>query len=94
MIDTNRDIREVSLKAWNGSAITGLRLTDGDGNHVVDINCTGQGIWQRQEIESGQEIIGLQCNTTDVPNSIPRIAFVTWTPRFTEANADQARASW
>ena len=62
-IDTSRQIRQVSMKVWNGYAIMGLRMTDEEGNYVVDLNWSGVGAWISQDIPDGLEIIGLKCNT-------------------------------
>ena len=42
-IDTSKDIRQVSMKMWNGYAIKGLRLTDAEGEHIVNLNWSGVG---------------------------------------------------
>ena len=42
-IDLEKDIRQVSMKIWNGFAIKGLRLTDGQGKHMVNLDWAGNG---------------------------------------------------
>ena len=44
-IDTSKEIRQVSMKIWNGFAIKGLRLTDGDGNNLINLNWAAVGQW-------------------------------------------------
>ena len=51
------------MKVWNGFALMGFRMTDEEGNHLVDLNWSGVGAWITQEIPEGLEIIGLKCNT-------------------------------
>ena len=41
------------MKVWNGFAIVGFRLTDQEGNHIVDLNWSGVGFWTSQEIPEG-----------------------------------------
>ena len=92
LIDTDKKVHEVGIKAWNGFAITGIRLTDIHGKHIIELNCTGQGIWLKHKMEEGQEIIGLQCNTKGVSNAISGIKLTTWVPRHIDLS--QARDFW
>ena len=93
-IDPDMEIRKVSMKVWNGYAIKGLRLTDGEGKHLIDFNWANVGQWSVQEIPDGQEIIGLKCNVNNHPNAIPRIGLVLWEPRVNKNNENMCRTSW
>ena len=44
-IDPSKKIRQVSMKVWNGFAISGMRLIDEEGEHIVDLNWSGVGAW-------------------------------------------------
>ena len=93
-IDPNVEVRKVSMKVWNGYAIKGLRLTDAEGKHHVDLNWANVGQWSVQEIPEGQEILGLKCNTSNHVNAIPRIGLILWMPRVTRHNEDMCRTCW
>ena len=93
-IDTEKRIDQVSVKIFNGHAIMGIRVTDNEGKHMVDLNWSGVGSWQKTSIPAGQEIIGLECNTTEFDAAIPKIGLKMWTPRFTKENELQARVQW
>ena len=87
-------IRSVSMKVWNGFALVGLRLTDSEGTHIVNLNWAGVGQWQSQEIPEDHEIIGMKCNIEKHPNAIPRVGILVWKPRITEENQGMCRLSW
>ena len=93
-IDTEKRISQVSVKIFNGHAIVGIRITDDEGKHMVNLNWSGVGNWQKTEIPTGQEIIGLECNTTEFEASIPKIGLKMWTPRITKDNEVQERKTW
>ena len=82
------------MKVWNGFAISGMRLIDEEGEHIVDLNWSGVGAWATQEIPEGNEIIGLKCNTSKYHHAIPRIGIILWTPHFTEENEHLCRQGW
>ena len=44
--------------------LQGLRMTDEDGNHVVDLTWyyNQQGQWHTEDIPDGKDIIGIYCN--------------------------------
>ena len=93
-VDITREIRQVSMKVWNGFAIVGFRLTDAEENHIVDLNWSGVGSWTSQDIPMGQEIVGLQCNTSKYPHAIPRIGLMLWRPRINKENEQFFRLGW
>ena len=93
-IDPKSEIRSVSMKVWNGYALVGLRLTDGEGKHIVDLNWAGVGQWQSQEIPEDHEIIGMKCNIAKHPSAIPRVGILVWKPRITDENENMCRLSW
>ena len=66
------------MKIWNGFAIKGLRLTDGTGNQIVDLDTSANGQWSNKQIPEGHEIIGLKCNVKGQPSSITRIGLILW----------------
>ena len=84
----------MSVKIFNGCTIKGMRFTDEQGNHMIDLQWSSVGVWQKHDIPSGQEIIGLKCNKTGVANAIPMIGLKTWLPRFNQVNEDQTRKAW
>ena len=82
------------MKVWNGYAIKGLRLTDTEGVHQVNLNWANVGQWSVQDIPEGQEIIGLKCNVKNHKTAIPRIGLVLWTPTINSKNEIMCRKSW
>ena len=67
-----------------------LRLLDSCGDTIIDqiLTTFGQaGKWQRIAIPPGQEIIGLQCNTSDL--FLNSLGFITWTPNKDAVPADR-----
>ena len=93
-IDTKKVIRQVSMKVWNGYAIKGLRLTDNEGEHMINLDWAGVGQWSHDDIPEGQEIIGLKCNLSSYPSAIPRLGLLLWVPLITNQNENICRSSW
>ena len=56
------EIRKVSIKIWSKTIINGIRLTDGEGKHLVDLDWTATGVWVERQIPPGHEIIGISTN--------------------------------
>ena len=92
--DPEIQIRKVSIKIWNKTLINGIRMTDDQGNHLVNLDWTANGVWVEKEIPSGYEIIGLRANIQKNPKYIPKLALRLWKPRVTSNKRNLCRTSW
>ena len=62
-IDTLRDIRKISVKDWKPQ-ICGLKLQDGKGKSLLNVDWCALGKWQSQDVAENEEIVGVYGNRT------------------------------
>ena len=84
----------MSLKIWSKTIINGLRLTDSQGKHIVDLDWTATGVWVEREIPPEHEIIGISTNVQKDQKYISKLALRLWKPRVTNDKRYLCRTSW
>ena len=79
-LDTSKTVRKVSIKV-DEQKIGGLRLYDENNEFIMNSSWSSdrRGHWITKSIQSGLEIIGLQCNTNYM--RIMNLGFLLWRPR-------------
>ena len=76
-VNTNRDIRYVSMRIKNKYPYTGLRLYDQANNIIVDESWEDVGEWtELREIPLGQHIIGFICDTDSSSFYLLNMSFI------------------
>ena len=62
-IDTLRNIRKIAVKDWKPQ-ICGLKMMDGKGKDLLNLEWCALGQWQTQDIAEDEEIVGVYGNKT------------------------------
>ena len=87
LINTNRTIRKIAMKAFLKDSFLGLRLTDDEGRYIVDETWSkwSHSEWTEFEVPKGMEVIGLVTRHSNY-EMIQRIGFMLWKPPVTAIN--------
>ena len=81
-IDTSRTIAYLSMRIYYGASYSGFRLLDSSMQTIVEVEHNTSGSWSDpQEIQEGQQIIGLQVHTPDDDNVLRHFTFLLSPPQ-------------
>ena len=84
MIDTQRKICKIAVKAFLNDSFLGLRLIDQKGQYIIDETWSkwSHSEWVEFEVPDGMEVIGLKTRHSNY-EMIQRIGFILWRPPVT-----------